>query len=136
MHIIQKSNILNIKKTSGSLMSASRDRPHLGGTRPFSGGCFPQRAVTDVMLHKNKKRNEKKTYLTVCTQDDTAHREQGSPSPGPPGSRETSLLTARFLLPREEAVKAALGFSVPQEPGLSDCGLPSTETWRWQTPTG
>lgn len=67
------------------MMSVLRDRLHLGGTHPFSGGCFPQRAVTDMMLLKNKKRNEKITYLTVCTQDDTAHRTRGSLSPGPPG---------------------------------------------------
>lgn len=49
MHIIQKSNNLNIKKKNFWKRDASIEKQAtLGGTHPFSGWCFPQRAVTDV----------------------------------------------------------------------------------------
>lgn len=61
------------------------------------GGVFPRGLSQTWMSHKNKKRNKKKTYLTVCKQDDGAQREQGSLPLGLRGSRETHPLTTRFL---------------------------------------
>lgn len=66
-------------------MPVLRNRLHWGERILSLGGVFPRGLSQMWMLHKNKKRNEKKTYLTVCKQGDAAQHEHGSLPPGRPG---------------------------------------------------
>lgn len=108
MHIIQKSNILNIKKKN--FLEALRQRRGTG----YSG--WNASLLWAVFLpegcHRRgcgrTKTNKRKTYLTVCKQEDAAGRpgrSKGLCPLGLRGSREANLLSTWVPAARQKAVR-------------------------------
>lgn len=62
------------------MLRVLRGSPTLDATNPYRGGCF---SPNDCKRRKRTNQNKKKTYLTVCKQDDVLPPRTSTPQPAP-----------------------------------------------------
>lgn len=116
MHIIQKSNVLNIKRKTWGSVSARREQP-----RP------PPRRLSKTRIRKRTNPNRKAAYLTAAGEPGARPALSlevmvAGPKPSPP--RVANLLHTRGLLP----LKAQASGSPPARPPAAASAAQSDRT--------